>query len=731
MRTPQEFDEVSRIFNLDPAIVKRYVQFGEVFNLLHAGASYLRIHQKGFGAVGVSKKYGKRSFKRYPIFWGLTSVGSLPNPDPSDTEQLNKDGAVSSTDDVIVDQEYEASRGALRVQAQQWAGLDEDPSAELFVFVGRWSMQKGVDLIADVFPAILEENNRVQLICIGPVIDLYGKFAALKLKKMMEVYPGRVCSKPVFTALPPYIFSGAEFALIPSRDEPFGLVAVEFGRKGAIGVGSRVGGLGQMPGWWYTIESTTTKHLLHQFKSAIMTALASGAPLRAIMRARSAKQRFPVAQWVEDLGILQARATKLHLRQKVKSGSRLSTPGHGTPVSGARTPSRHWFSTGISSPPITAPPSRAQTRPGTRASSPTRIDPTAEASSSAEGLSLGLRRGPGHEPPEPQPQEVSKRIVSSSSLASLAASIKSLTGHGHRASKSADLSTAGSISTMSSAADRAYRIDAGQLPGIDEASSTADALHPLTVQNTPDSDEYVISAEQVEDSIRAAQLESLQRELRLSGQSLPFRGAPWLSAHPANSESRRGGVLANDGTASPGLSSPGEAEAFISGTPPRHHPDSSSDVLDLKTVIGGREDFDLQNVAPFFNDPTGQYFDAFTQKLDALNGKTSEGPLCVEDYLMRSEKQWFDRYHHAKMAKSGRTTGVTTRAASPATSIFRERISSDAPISTTTINEFLIRENYVPPTGIEKLMRTKIGDWPVYSFLLALVCHRKLTTKLL
>ena len=31
--------------------------------------------------------------------------------------------------------------------------------------------------------------------------------------------------------------SGAEFALIPSRDEPFGLVAVEFGRKGALGIG--------------------------------------------------------------------------------------------------------------------------------------------------------------------------------------------------------------------------------------------------------------------------------------------------------------------------------------------------------------------------------------------------------------------------------------------------------------------------------------------------------------
>lgn len=66
---------------------------------------------------------------------------------------------------------------------------------------------------------------------------------------LMRMYPGRVFSKPEFTALPPFLFSGADFALIPSRDEPFGLVAVEFGRKGALGVGSRLGGLGLMPGW--------------------------------------------------------------------------------------------------------------------------------------------------------------------------------------------------------------------------------------------------------------------------------------------------------------------------------------------------------------------------------------------------------------------------------------------------------------------------------------------------
>ena len=86
------------------------------------------------------------------------------------------------------------------------------------------------------------------MIWVGPVIDLYGRFAAEKLGRLMELYPDRVYSKPEFTALPPYLFSGADFALIPSRDELFGLVAVEF-RKGALGVDSRLCGLGLMPGW--------------------------------------------------------------------------------------------------------------------------------------------------------------------------------------------------------------------------------------------------------------------------------------------------------------------------------------------------------------------------------------------------------------------------------------------------------------------------------------------------
>ncbi|KAJ4474841.1 modular protein with glycoside hydrolase family 13 and glycosyltransferase family 5 domains [Lentinula aciculospora] len=301
LRTKEEMKEVCSAFNISKKDCVKYIQFGNTFNLLHAAAEFVSLHQKSVGVAGVSDKYGKRSWARYPALWTLKHVDSLPNPDPTDIAALEEKPV--KTKGVKVDKAAEKARPELKRQAQEWAGIEQKPNSNLFVFVGRWSKQKGVDLIADVMPGLLEKDDSVQLITVGPVIDLYGRLAAEKLSRLMEMYPGRVYSKPEFTALPPYLFSGADFALIPSRDEPFGLVAVEFGRKGALGVGSRLGGLGLMPGWWFPVESSSTSHMLSQLTKTIKMALKSTDEERAFLRARSAIQRFPVVEWrqrIED-----------------------------------------------------------------------------------------------------------------------------------------------------------------------------------------------------------------------------------------------------------------------------------------------------------------------------------------------------------------------------------------------------------------------------------------------
>jgi alpha-1,3-glucan synthase len=64
----------------------------------------------------------------------------------------------------------------------------------------------------------------------------------------------RVLSQ-AFTALP-HRFSGVDFALIPSRGEPFGLGGVGFDRKRALGAGSHLGFPGIMPDWRFSVESS-------------------------------------------------------------------------------------------------------------------------------------------------------------------------------------------------------------------------------------------------------------------------------------------------------------------------------------------------------------------------------------------------------------------------------------------------------------------------------------------
>ncbi|EPY49811.1 alpha-1,4-glucan synthase Mok14 [Schizosaccharomyces cryophilus OY26] len=315
LQSARDLREVCGLFNLSKAVCKGYVQFGNAFNLMHAAASYVRKHQSGFGVVGVSDKYGHRSWVRYPVFWSLKKVGHLPNPDPTDIDPAMQ-SEVQELPDLV---QYNEKRKTEKRKAQEWAGLIVDDTADLLVFVGRWSVQKGVDLVADLAPTLLEKYN-TQLIVVGPVIDLYGKFAAEKFAYITERYPGRVFSRPEFVHLPSFIFDGADFALIPSRDEPFGLVAVEFGRRGAICIGACVGGLGEMPGWWYTVESSTTPHLLKQFETACSRALKSSPETRHSLRVAAVQQRFPVTEWVTLYDRLIKKCIKTN-RKVFKSNS--------------------------------------------------------------------------------------------------------------------------------------------------------------------------------------------------------------------------------------------------------------------------------------------------------------------------------------------------------------------------------------------------------------------------
>ncbi|KKY19706.1 putative alpha-glucan synthase ags2 [Phaeomoniella chlamydospora] len=679
IRTDKELEEVCSVFNLLPTNIKKYVQFGQVFNMLHAGVSYLRIHQHGFGAVGVSKKYGKRSYARYPIFWGLKKIGNLPNPDPTDTGEWNQQTISQAKKGIQIDPEFESKKGEWRKQAQEWAGLSIDPSAELFVFVGRWSMQKGVDLIADVFPSVLEAHSNVQLLCVGPVIDLYGKFAALKLQRMMELYPGRVFAKPEFTALPPFIFSGAEFALIPSRDEPFGLVAVEFGRKGALGVGARVGGLGQMPGWWYTVESTSTSHLQTQFKLAIKEALSSKTKTRAMMRARSARQRFPVVQWITELNLLQSTAIRVH---------------HNTPQTHLQRDRHDSFQD--SRPQTPSFVTSMASGPGTRASSFSGIDPTVMPSHTdlrtqnpemeadaveldgktqtglRRKLSLGVRYGPGAlAPPE----------------------------RGRNRSQSRNQSVIMEFDNET-AERNALRYD--------DADDEYDPMASYYGQ-----EEYIMPY----NGVPAQRYETGDAVITpLREPTLPVLFDP---SRPLPSPGFQDGLSP---PATPGATLLPPRPSFLSSHNQMNR-FSSASTLSVDMVVGDKKDYNLQEVVPVFTDSTGEFTNKFSTKLADLSGANSEDQLCIEQYLEQAEKKWFERFRKEKLKRrqssaSLLSMGKNSKIASPLNS---DHDGSDGSGQDEFFDdEFHLSSGYKPPTGIKRFFLRRIGDWPVYSIFMAL-----------
>ena len=78
--------------------------------------------------------------------------------------------------------------------------------------------------------------------------------------------------------------------------------------------------------------------------------------------------------------------------------------------------------------------------------------------------------------------------------------------------------------------------------------------------------------------------------------------------------------------------------------------------LDLAAILDGGQKFELQKIDPDFTDSKNEYFKAFEKNLEKLNGSNSSNSLCIEEYLIKSERQW---YGHFKSAKLGRYTGST------------------------------------------------------------------------
>ena len=381
----------------------------------------------------------------------------------------------------------------------------------------------------------------------------------------------------------------------------------------------------------HSSESMTTKHLIQQFKMAINDALKSSQETRALMRARSGKQRFPVAQWVEDLEILQttsiekhAKYSKRHDRNswRISRGSTLVPENIRTVSSSSNNSREH---------------SRSRSSTGS-------VPPSSP-------ITADIR------PPGPRP------------------------GHDHVFSPT-NLSF--SLNMSDNEAD----------PDTDPRN------RPLPANPLADSRIVYSTVSDGED------LEPISGGIQEDG---TLRLSPF--GNPS-------AYFARSGASTP-VPSAGSEDGLMGRRDARA---SMMSLVSVDDITKEKQPYNLQKVDPFFTDANNEYADKFEKRLADLNGKNSEDQLCIEEFLEKSEKDWFNRYRDVKLGKSPLP--------SPAPSVFRFKVHETSRSETPPITgpgagpnagQFLLPDDYVAPTGLKRFMLMKLGDWPVYSIFLAIV----------
>merc|ERR1712217_103544 len=137
--------------------------------------------------------------------------------------------------------------------------LDKDPDVALFGFCGRMASQKGIHLICDMIPWLMEKNGvtgHVQIWMMGKGEIKYEK----ALLAAQEKYKGKVCSFVGFDPKYEHLMMAAvDFLLMPSQYEPCGLPQMYAQAHGTVPIVRDTGGLtDSVFGLWDEEKDRTT-----------------------------------------------------------------------------------------------------------------------------------------------------------------------------------------------------------------------------------------------------------------------------------------------------------------------------------------------------------------------------------------------------------------------------------------------------------------------------------------
>merc|ERR1711966_594998 len=127
-----------------------------------------------------------------------------------------------------------------KVTMQKSLGFQSGAEIPLFVFMGRLDAQKGVDIMFDSIDAALSKGMNAQFVVMGSGIEELEEVAA----DLDDKFPGQFKAVLSFKGVEKYkTYAAADFALMPSRYEPCGLVQMEGMRFGTLPIVAPTGGL--------------------------------------------------------------------------------------------------------------------------------------------------------------------------------------------------------------------------------------------------------------------------------------------------------------------------------------------------------------------------------------------------------------------------------------------------------------------------------------------------------
>lgn len=128
----------------------------------------------------------------------------------------------------------------LKVAMQKSLGFEADASIPMFVFMGRLDAQKGVDVMFESIDKALKSGVKAQFVTMGSGIEDLEEVAA----ELEDKYPGNFKAVLSFKGAEKYkTYAAADFAMMPSRYEPCGLVQMEGMRFGTLPIVAPTGGL--------------------------------------------------------------------------------------------------------------------------------------------------------------------------------------------------------------------------------------------------------------------------------------------------------------------------------------------------------------------------------------------------------------------------------------------------------------------------------------------------------